>query len=101
MKALFKYDPDMDKLDSNGWSPLHVAARFNQLKSVELLLKKKANANLEDSLGNKPSALTSSDEIRALLMRHERQQVFCICIFSSKVKDFSQDEALHLQFSLW
>ena len=31
LKALMKYDPDVNILDSYGWTPLHVAARFNQV----------------------------------------------------------------------
>ncbi|XP_060557041.1 unconventional myosin-XVI-like, partial [Ruditapes philippinarum] len=73
MKALFRYNADVNKLDNYGWTPLHVAARFNQEKSVVLLLKHKADPNTEDLLGCKPSAVTSSDKIRGLLMKYERK----------------------------
>ncbi|XP_053404293.1 unconventional myosin-XVI-like isoform X4 [Mercenaria mercenaria] len=73
MKALFRYNADVNRLDNYGWTPLHVAARFNQERSVILLLKQKANPNQEDLLGCKPSAVTSSDKIRGILMKCERK----------------------------
>ncbi|WAR28876.1 MYO16-like protein, partial [Mya arenaria] len=75
LKALFKYELDVNKKDAYGWTPLHVAARFNQKKSVELLLKRHANPNIADSLGCKPSTYTSSDELKALLVKCERKFV--------------------------
>ena len=35
-------------------------------------MKKHANPNITDLLGSKPSAVTSSDELRGLLMKFER-----------------------------
>ena len=43
------------------------------MKIAELLLKKRANPNIKDLLGSKPSAVTSSDELRGLLMKFERR----------------------------
>ena len=34
LKALMRYDPDVNVLDSYGWTPLHVAARFNQVSII-------------------------------------------------------------------
>ncbi|KAH3803694.1 hypothetical protein DPMN_131961 [Dreissena polymorpha] len=84
LKALFKYNVDVNRLDWYGWTPLHVAARYNQLRSIEVLLKKKANPNIVDSLGSKPSAVTCSDEIRAILIKAERK---CQTVDNSSVTE--------------
>lgn len=44
-----------------------------QLETVKTLIKQKADLNALDNEGNKPSALTGSNEIKALLLKRERK----------------------------
>lgn len=43
--------------------------------SVEMLLKRRADPTIPDSLGSRPSAYTSDNDIRALLITAERKFV--------------------------
>ena len=43
------------------------------METVKTLVKHKANINAVDIEGNKPSAVTGSNEIRALLLKRERK----------------------------
>ncbi|KAL3848329.1 hypothetical protein ACJMK2_019197 [Sinanodonta woodiana] len=74
MKALLQnFKTDVNVVDIRGWTPLHVAARFDQVKAVKMLLKHKANPNAVDGFGLKPSAITNSDEIRGILLKAEQR----------------------------
>ncbi|KAK3583683.1 hypothetical protein CHS0354_021430 [Potamilus streckersoni] len=74
MKVLLQnFKTDVNVMDIRGWTPLHVAAKFDQVKAAKLLLKHKANPNAVDGFGLKPSAITNSDEIRGLLLKAEQR----------------------------
>ncbi len=45
---------DINVTTNNGFSPLHVAARFNYFEIVDLLIKEGANVNLKNSYGWTP-----------------------------------------------
>ncbi|XP_060082703.1 unconventional myosin-XVI-like [Ylistrum balloti] len=73
VRLLLKKFVSVDLQENVGWTSLHVAARYNQMDIVKLLLKAGANPNLVDIEGSKASAVTNSNEIRALLMKAERK----------------------------
>lgn len=50
---LIKYS-DVNVTTNNGFSPLHVAARFNYFEILDLLIKEGANVNLKNSYGWTP-----------------------------------------------
>ncbi|XP_069104631.1 unconventional myosin-XVI-like [Argopecten irradians] len=74
VRLLLKKYVNVDVQENMGWTSLHVGARYNQLDIVKLLLKAGADPNLVDIEGNKPSAVTSSNDIRTLLMKAERKK---------------------------
>ncbi|XP_033760365.1 unconventional myosin-XVI-like isoform X2 [Pecten maximus] len=74
VRLLLKKYVNVDTQENMGWTSLHVASRYNQLDIIKLLLKAGADPNLVNIEGNKPSAVTNSNEIRALLMKAERKQ---------------------------
>lgn len=46
---------DIDSTDNNGYSALHFAAQEANNESLSLLIKKKANINIQDIHGNTPA----------------------------------------------
>ena len=70
INTLLKYGADINGQDYDGWSALHFAAASQSYKAVEILLKNKANANLENVNNDKPIDLTSDTDIVELLNKY-------------------------------
>ncbi|KAL5004245.1 hypothetical protein ScPMuIL_017701 [Solemya velum] len=72
LRTLLKGNANISVTSDNGWMPIHVAAYFNQTKAVKKLLRYRADPTVVTREGSKPSLLTTSDELRAILMKAER-----------------------------
>lgn len=69
---LIKYGADVNK--SNHYfrrTPLHTAVSFNKIKTIEFLLKNKAQKNIPDNAGMTPIQITTDPQIISLLEKHE------------------------------
>ncbi len=62
-KALLKDNPDLAfRKDTNGWTPLHLAAQRPSKAVVELLLASKAEVNAKDKWGQTPLHLAALND---------------------------------------
>ncbi|ETW92279.1 MAG: hypothetical protein ETSY2_53900 [Candidatus Entotheonella gemina] len=74
MQALLAKCVDMNAVNAQGWTPLHVAAAGGDVEVVELLLKHGADVNAASNIGATPldNALTysRSQAVADLLRQH-------------------------------
>ena len=70
IQVLLSLGADIEKSDRNGWTCLHAAVAFGNIKMVKLLLRKGASHNLETNTGETPMTLTNSAEIKTVLRRY-------------------------------
>ncbi len=54
VKKLLDDGINIDAKDNNGWTSLHFASQNNHFKTIDLLLKYKADPNIYDEQGNGP-----------------------------------------------
>jgi ankyrin repeat protein len=77
MRFLLAHDADLDALDDNHATPLHVASHWGCVEGAQLLLEHSANVHLEDKMGRTPSQVATEDgntNITQLLSEHLRSQ---------------------------
>ena len=77
MRCLLAHGADVDALDDDFATPLHLAAYFDRTKAAELLLEHGANVHLKDKWGRTPLQVASewnSPEITQLLLEHSQSQ---------------------------
>ena len=90
-KLLISNGAQIDAKDiDSGFTPLHYAVWFNQLKTVEMLIAKRANIHEVTNLQNTPLDLAvkkSLDDIVKLLISHGAD---------TSMKDFDGNSLLHL-----
>ena len=67
LTEFLKTHPYSDDQDKNGRTPLHLAAKYNNLKIVEMLLNNGANKDTTDKFNKLPTNLTTSRTIKKLL----------------------------------
>lgn len=63
-----------DRLDHDGRTPLHHAARSENLRSVTLLIEAGGDPSLRDAEGKLPEDLTKAPEIKATLADTRRKR---------------------------
>ena len=66
---MFKYISDVDCVNEEGQTPLHVAMLMDHNDGVEILIKKKADINARDNNGTTTSTTTNNHNMILLLLR--------------------------------
>jgi len=77
MRCLLARGADVDALDNDHVTPLHLAFRHGYVKGARLLLEHGANVHLENKWGSTPSKVASEqghEEITQLLSEHLQSQ---------------------------
>jgi len=54
LNEIFKVDTDINEIDSNGRTPLHIASEAGNLQISKLLIMQGANVNIQDKQGYTP-----------------------------------------------
>jgi cytohesin len=79
MRCLVEYGADIDALDNDYATPLHLASRHGCVKGAQLLLEHGANVHLKDKLGRTPFQVASEDgsrnDIYDSRMKERRREV--------------------------
>jgi len=69
VKILIGYSENVNIVDEDGKTPLHLSAQNNNKEIVDALIRAKANVNIKDKDGKTPFDLTTDEEIKALLKK--------------------------------
>ncbi|KAL3714934.1 hypothetical protein ACJRO7_006785 [Eucalyptus globulus] len=100
LRAVINFVPDhlISRVNSNGETPLHIAARAGKTGAVELLLSR-TNPRVRDSSGNSPlheavrnchyeviRQLTSKDPNPLFLQNRERKSPWCVAVETGDLK---------------
>lgn len=97
LKYLLESDVDLDVQDNRGWTPLHEAVRWNNLKAAELLIKHGACKRIGDLKGQLPMDFTrrkgeySYKKMRNILRSHADIEPYI------ELLDFQEDAVGSLQ----
>ena len=54
IRALHEKNANLNVIDEENWTPLHVAVKWNRLETVELLLSLGANVSIKNDAGKMP-----------------------------------------------
>jgi len=77
IRCLLEHSADVDALDNDHATPLHLASRYGCAKGARLLLEHGANVHLEDKKGGTPFQVASEEgetDITQLLSEHLQSQ---------------------------
>lgn len=73
LKVLIQHNANIHLTDSLGNTPLHIAARYNLLDAVVLLLEYGANTKTVNKENKTPAEVTSSDTIKLTLKKNNKR----------------------------
>jgi hypothetical protein len=70
MRWLLNHGADINAQSTSLWTPLYLAAYINRLEAARVLLSHGAKVDEKDNAGRTPFQMTSSNEVRTLLLEH-------------------------------
>ena len=98
MNIIFKHNKITNIKDILGRTPLYIAAKYNNIKSVKYLLGMNSNVFMKCKRGLGPSDVTTSIEIKALIQKAKSFHV--VMRFVPKLKRAVVLEELGLDYFL-
>jgi ankyrin repeat protein len=75
MKKLLEHGAKVSAMDSRGRTPLHLAAKFDNIVAARLLLKEGCRVMAKDALGKTPLDYTESKEMILLLKKYGAKEL--------------------------
>lgn len=90
---------EIDRIEANGSTALHVASYYGHIDVVRLLLERGASHSIKNAFGHTPQAESRTDAIKHLFLRkNETDRYVC---HSEKIEWMKFDESVHRQAERW
>ncbi|CAF2388658.1 unnamed protein product [Rotaria sp. Silwood2] len=90
---------DIDRIEQNGSTALHVASYYGHTEIVRLLLERGASRSIRNSYGYTPEAESRTPEIKKLFLRNNETDRY-VC-HNGSIEWMKADENIHMEAQKW